>query len=41
MNYIIDNWYMIVALLCIIILTVVNVKQFAARPTEEQKEKVR
>lgn len=41
MNYIIDNWYMIVALLCIIALTVVNVKQFAAKPTEEQKEKVR
>lgn len=41
MNFIIDNWYMIIALLCIVVLTAINIQQFAAKPTEEQKEKVR
>ena len=41
MNTLIDNWYMIVATICIVAMTVRVVVDFKQKPTEEQIKAVK
>ena len=41
MNYIIENWYIIVATLCIAAIAVVYIKAFFAKPSKEQLDQIR
>ncbi len=41
MNYIIENWYLIVATACIIFMAAVYIKEFCAKPTDEQLAKIK
>ena len=41
MNNLIDNWYLIVATLCIVAILVLYAKTFFAKPSAEQLEQIR
>lgn len=41
MSYIIENWYLIIASICIVAIAVVRIKEFSQKPTEEQLDKIR
>lgn len=41
MNYVIENWYLIVATLCIVAIAALYVKTFYAKPQKEQLDQIR
>lgn len=41
MNFILDNWYVIVLILAVIALAVLYIRKFFGMPTDEQLEKVK
>lgn len=41
MNYIIENWYLIIATLCIVYIAFAYAREFYRKPTDEQIAKVR
>lgn len=41
LNWLIENWALIVVLVCMVFLTVNSVKNFSDKPTDEQIEQIR